>query len=478
MYPFKILFISILSVLCLSFVEAQSTPADLLESASSGSDVSTVNVGDNPDVFTHPTKVLTDAFNSDVKKVIVPNLGKPYIVDPILVKHGEKEIVFEPGVVILAKKGSFKSKMDSLVRLENVKNVTLRGNGATFRMNREDYLQDDYEPSEHRHALSIAACDGILIEDLNVEESGGDGVYIGGAYYHRLPVPEDSVKITWTAKDGRQVTRWELPVSKNITIRRVVADRNHRQGLSLITGVNILIEDCVFKNTSGTPPMHGLCIEPATLRNQLKNVVVRNCISENNDSAGFSIYLRKLKQSSEPVDILIEDCQVRGSKGSGLIVGAIGNREDEGVSTHITFKDCLVMDTEKSGIYVYDKSYNTGEVVFQNCILWDVAKSNIGGLISPEAAEVENSRRLPPVAPIAFYLRRQSDLTNHFGGIFFDNCLVKDQGGRPVIGQAAYLGIKDLKISNIRGTILTTEENPTVDLGPYTSDMSLEVISQ
>src|SRR5690606_37523249 len=113
-------------------------------------------------------------------------------------------------------------------------------------------------------------------------------------------------------------------------IRRVVADRNHRQGLSLISGVNVLIEDCLFKNTSGTPPQHGLCIEPGNLRNQLKNVVVRNCVSEKNAGGGFSVYLRKLKQTSEPVDIVIEGCEVRGSEGAGLIVGAIGDRNDEG----------------------------------------------------------------------------------------------------------------------------------------------------
>lgn len=456
-----------------SALHAAETPS----AAAQNAEAKVVNLAEHPEIDSDTTKAFTEVLNSDATKVVIPDRGKPYIVGPVVVTNGSKEIVLEPGVMILAKPGAYKAKMACLLRFENAKNIVLRGNKATIRMNRTEYLGDDHQPSEHRHAVAIAACNGVLIEDLNVEESGGDGVYISGAYYHKEPVPEGSIKVSWKGKEG-PVTRWELPVSYNVTVRRVVADRNHRQGLSLISGVNVLIEDCLFKNTSGTPPMHGLDIEPGNLRNQLKNVVVRNCVSEMNDGAGFMVYLRKLKETSEPVDVRFEGCEVRGSKGAGLIVGAIGDRDDEGVTAHITFKDCKVMDTEKAGIYVYDKSFKTGEVIFENVHLRNVATSDTAGLSSPEAAQEVNPRRSPPVAPIVFYLRRQSNLTNHFGGVTFKNCRVEDDKERPVIAQTANVGVPDIRISNLQGTIFTSQKNPVMKLGEYTSDVTLKLISE
>jgi len=434
----------------------------------------TLNVAEHPAILNDPTKAFNEAFNSSAKRVVVPCRETPYVVGPIVMTNGDKEIVLEPGVVIQAKPGAFKPTMACLIRLENANNVVIRGNGATLRMNRMEYREPDHRPSEHRHALAIAGCDDILVEDLTVEESGGDGVYIGGLWYDANPALKKSIEIP-----EKEKTRWMIPSSRNVTIRRVIADRNHRQGLSLITGENILIEDCVFKNTSGTPPMHGLCIEPAHVQNRLKNVVVRNCISEMNDSAGFSVYLRKLKQNSEPVEILIEDCEVRGSKGAGLVVGAIGDNKDSGVSARITFRNCLVKDTEKAGIYVYDKSFSTGEVVFDGCHLKNVAKSAIGGSSSPEAAqqEVAESRR-PPVAPIVFYLRRQSNLTNHFGGIVFKDCQLEDDVDRPVIAQGAKVGPENILISKLSGTIQTSRENPVMNLGEPGADVTLTLVTR
>lgn len=452
---------------------AEATAAAGTAAHDAGAAAKVVNVKDHADIRTDPTRVLSEAFNSDADIVIVPNLGEPYVVGPIMVRNGNKSIVLEPGVVIQAQLGAFKSRWASLLRFEDAQNVKLLGNGATLRMNREEYLQPDHKPSEHRHALSIAGSEDILVEDLIAEESGGDGIYIGGAYYTRPPYPARAKEYVWSKS-----TRWEIPLSKNITIRRVIMDKNHRQGLSLISGENILIEDCIFKNTSGTAPMHGLDIEPSMPNNVLKNIVVRDCIAEENTGAGFAIYLRKMWESSEPIDILIEGCEVRGGKGAGLVVGALGNKDGTGVEAKIVFRDCTVTDTEKSGIYVYDKSYNVGELVFENVLLQNVHRSDTGGTGSPEAASARHIRRLPPVAPIVFYLRRVGDLTDNFGGVVFENVRVEGNKNRPVVAQGANAGPMDIRVSNVHGTILATQKNPVIDLGGSTTDVTLSVVSQ
>ena len=61
------------------------------------------------------TRALQAAINSGAAKVIVDNLGKPWIVDPITL-GGDQELFFEKGTEVLAKKGSFKGTGDSLFR--------------------------------------------------------------------------------------------------------------------------------------------------------------------------------------------------------------------------------------------------------------------------------------------------------------------------------------------------------------------------
>ena len=53
------------------------------------------------------------AIDSKAKKVIVPFLGDPWIIRPVKLR-GDLELFFEPGVLVLAKKGEFQGGGDSL----------------------------------------------------------------------------------------------------------------------------------------------------------------------------------------------------------------------------------------------------------------------------------------------------------------------------------------------------------------------------
>ena len=79
------------------------------------------------------TEALQVAINSGASTLIVEDMGSPWIVTPIELVS-DLEIVFEEGVEILAKRGEFKGRGDTLVTARDVENVTLRGHGATFRI--------------------------------------------------------------------------------------------------------------------------------------------------------------------------------------------------------------------------------------------------------------------------------------------------------------------------------------------------------
>ena len=64
------------------------------------------------------TEALQAAIDSGAEKVIVDNVGWPWIVDKMTLASNQ-ELFFEKGVVVLAKKGAFKGTADALFRTKS-----------------------------------------------------------------------------------------------------------------------------------------------------------------------------------------------------------------------------------------------------------------------------------------------------------------------------------------------------------------------
>ena len=96
---------------------------------------------------------------------------------------------------------------------------------------------------------------------------GGDGVYIGSR----------------VLADGSRV------IPKNITVRDSTFDGNVRQGISIVSGSNILIERSKFINTTGTNPGAGIDIEPNAASETTEMVTIKDSLFDNNQY-GLQIY--------------------------------------------------------------------------------------------------------------------------------------------------------------------------------------------
>jgi polygalacturonase len=264
------------------------------------------------------TECLQSAIDSGAKKVVVPFMGTEWIVRPIRLR-GNLELVFEPGVVVLAKKGEFRGKGDSLFAAADAENITLRGYGATLRMRKKDYQHSPYAKAEWRMTLDFTGCRKIAVEGLRLESSGGDGIYIGATH--------------------------KQPFCEGVVIRDVTCHDHHRQGISVISAVNLLIENCILSGTGGTAPQAGIDFEPNSPGERLKNCVVRNCTMADNTGAGLLVYLNPLSRATEPVSLLFENCLVQGGKDTGIGVGAI---KDDGPQGCVEFRNCTVIGVRKS----------------------------------------------------------------------------------------------------------------------------------
>ncbi|MFH1742357.1 MAG: right-handed parallel beta-helix repeat-containing protein [bacterium] len=393
------------------------------------------------------TDALQSAIDSGAKTVIVPYMGDPWIVRPITLRSNQ-EILFEPGVLVLAKKGEFKGGGDSLFRATDQTDITLRGYGATLRMRKKDYQSDAYQRAEWRMGLAFVGCKRIRVEGLRCESSGGDGIYIGSS--------------------GKN--RW----CEDVVVRDVVCYDNHRQGISVISAVNLLIENCILANTSGTPPEAGIDLEPDSPDEKLVNCVIRNCVMENNQGHAILVYLKPMTRQSDPVSILFENCHSRMGNTAGLPVEdfkdpelrgwsgmAVGAVKDDGPQGLIEFKNCTAENTGKEGAKIFDKSANSATVRFVNCSWkspWVSRHRQDGG----------------PRVPVLIHLRRP-DLTQKIGGIEFVDCTVYDDGYRPALWVEE--DKSDFGVYNLSGCI--TVHNPSgarMKLGPRPKNTDLRII--
>ena len=236
---------------------------------------------------TNSTKCLQAAIDSGVKKLVVSNMGKPWIVNPIALAS-DQEIFLEPGTVIEAIKGGFKGGNDSLFSASRKTNITIIGKGAILRMRKHDYQDKaQYTPAEWRHAINLGSCQNVKLLGLTIMSSGGDGVYIGGG-----------------------------GPCKDIVIKDCVIDDNHRQGISVINVVNLLVENCVIKNTKGTSPEAGIDFEPNRKDQRLYGITIKDCLIENNAGAGLIIAAHP-GPDTEPISFIFENCKAIENKFMG-----------------------------------------------------------------------------------------------------------------------------------------------------------------
>jgi hypothetical protein len=325
------------------------------------------------------TQALQAAIDSKVPKLIVDNLGKPWIVTPLRLVSNQ-EIVFEEGVEVLAKAGEFKETNAALLSATNCENITLRGYKATLRMRRADYDKPElYTRAEWRHCLSIRSCSKINVYGLTLAESGGDGIYLGTA------------------------TQWVT--NKDIHIKDVICERNYRQGISVITAENLLIEDTVLRDTAGTAPQAGIDFEPNHPQERLVNCVMRNCVSQGNKSSAYVLYVAPLNASSEPMSVRLENCRASGNGGTafGLITG---DTPELAVDGTVELVNC-VFESATAPILTVGKPANRCRLTLTDCQL-------LGSAEAP-----------PQPAPIVLSSGPKS--ADPMGGVSFVRTLVRDE---------------------------------------------------
>ncbi len=372
------------------------------------------------------TVALQSAVDSGAKTVIVPNMGKDWIVRPINLAGGQ-EVIFEKGAVVTAKKGEYKGGNDCLFGASEKSGIVLRGYGAVLRMQKDDYMTPAYSKGEWRMVLRLNSCTNVKILGLTLKDSGGDGIYLGVAGNKQL-------------------------YNKNILIKDVICENNYRQGISVISASDLLIENCIFRTTWGTAPEAGIDLEPNKPEEKLENCIIKNCRFENNRGAGIAFWLGPLNAGSSPISVTFENCRVTSDRGDGIFIGGI---QDNGPEGTIRFKNCIVEDVDGYGLLLSGKSSDRAYVSFNGCVFRRTARHDLF------------------TKPISIAVRSNAAVKRQ-GGVEFNNCRVEDDKDRPFFsvsdngsGTGLHMVNGSMKVANPYGA--------RTELGPNTEKVDIRV---
>ncbi|HYW85416.1 MAG TPA: right-handed parallel beta-helix repeat-containing protein, partial [Spirochaetia bacterium] len=237
---------------------------------------------------TDATSALQAAVDSGAATVVIPLMPGPWIISRTLtIRRGQVEILLEPGVVLLAKKGAFRDGGDCLIRAEGATDFSILGYGATLRMRKSDYRKRPYERAEWRHGISLRGAARARIAGLRIEGAGGDGIYVGVLRRQAVHLPCEDLILQ------------DLEISDSC-----------RQGVSVTSARHLLIQDCWISGSSGALPMSGIDFEPNGGDPGFSDCVVRGCRIEGNSGVGVLCVLSNLGPDAEPVAIRIQECVV------------------------------------------------------------------------------------------------------------------------------------------------------------------------
>ena len=120
--------------------------------------------------------------------------------------------------------------------------------------------------------IAVYSSKNVVINNAVIKNCSGDGIYIGEKEKSATP--------------------------QNINIVNAICDSNSRNGLTIISGINININGGVFSNSSDKLPMAGIDIEPNNSANELKNITIKNVATINNKGKGLQIGLSKFFMDS------------------------------------------------------------------------------------------------------------------------------------------------------------------------------------
>ena len=211
-------------------------------------------------------------------------------------------------------------RVENVVVLDRRHDVTIEGNGSTLVATTDGsgvavpfYNFRAHWPRMREH-LEIRDSTGITVRDLIVQGPNASGEYrpelegqAGFVVARSKGVTLDGVTARATYGDGVYIQG----ITEDVTIKHCTLDHNGRQGVAVVSGERIVVEDCTIKATGRS----AIDLEPA-------HGFVRTVHVRNNRVSDFTNFLLAAVGAGTGVqDIWLERNRVEGGRGVSVFVG-------------------------------------------------------------------------------------------------------------------------------------------------------------
>lgn len=155
-------------------------------------------------------------------------------------------------------------KQYNLFRIYNKKNVKIKGGIVVG--DRYSTEKSGLTTGEWGYGIAVSGGENVYIEDVQSVDMWGDGINLQCA-----------------------VTTNTYLDCKNIQITNVRCSNNRRQGMSIESGIDVIVQSSIFEKTNGTGPGCGIDVEISISNSTLKNIIIQDCIFKNNHSSGLTL---------------------------------------------------------------------------------------------------------------------------------------------------------------------------------------------
>jgi hypothetical protein len=306
--------------------------------------------------------------------VILENHGAPWLVSNIRDGGEQTSAIYinKPGLTFIIKDGAkikalhggnhFMSKQAKLIHVA-ANGVTVKGEDeqwGNLEMNREEYSVSPYVVSQFRHGIMVGGFNNVTIKNLNIMQTGGDGILIG-PYNNGNTSPS------------------------NVLVENVWGYQCTRMAVAITAGNGVTVKNCKFEGSVGEDPQSGIDIEadPNKPYAVLKNIVIENCTAINNTWSGFQIglyhYYDKDGIEVEDVDITFRNCTSIGNGREGFRTNNTQSpHAGKGPGGTIKFQNCDIISSGWYGAFM--GHYRVGDspkISFEGCTFENVGTEGL-----------------------------------------------------------------------------------------------------
>lgn len=362
------------------------------------------------------TALMQQAIDAAAGKVLViDGSANPYRCNQLTL-HSNSIYVCEPNTIIKANDTWITPTLwqAPLIDFRQIQNVKWFGNNATITMNKPA------TPTvEHAHCMGTRGASDVYIENMILSNASGDGFYI----------------------DQYDADETNAP-SHDVTIKNLYCDNNARQGMSIVSGYNLLIQDCIFTNTKGLAPQSGMDIEAELRSPNMSNIKIEGCQFINNTFAGL-IVSGIATSISTPIEVFINNCAF-----TGALMGININALKSGMNGSIKADNCHFYNTRYNAILDYNNSNNAVVRTFSNCT---IVNANSAG-------EMQNADTVGEAGwASACQVFAKDSMVN--GNVYFFNCTVSDTNATPKCLTAFAFCVRDTARVTGAGVVGCTSTN-------------------